>query len=482
MSVAEQFFLDNGAAPVPSHPEGLQVSGSAEVPAEVRGLVDELSEALAARRPLVAHYDRYYDGDHPLPGIPEKAGDNAKKEYRRLLKMSRTNFAKKVIDVPVSRMAVSRYTSGLGEVSDQRAWGWWQRSAMDADSLVLIRSALTTGQAFLTVWPGPDGEPVFSAEHAAQVIVAYEPGSMRARRAALKQWELGDSCYSVLYTPELVWKFQAGEDKRLVPWQPTSDDTWPIANPAKVVPVVECRVNPQLRPTPYGGGVSDLVPVIEVQNRITETVFARLVAQTYAAFKQKWVVGQPVEYDEQGKPKAPWELGPDRILTTSNPEARFGEFDATDLTNLLACFEADAHTLGILSNIPPYYLLGELKNIATETITASESGLITMIEQHESHLGEAIEEAFRVGWRIVDGGSPAADEASEIEWVNPETRSLAERVDAALKLKGLELPRRALWELLDLYTPTQIADMEVSAVLEALQSADVAPVPPAGVA
>ncbi len=72
--------------------------------------------------------------------------------------------------------------------------------------------------------------------------------------------------------------------------------------------------------------------------------------------------------------------------------------------------------------------------------------------------GSGWEEAVRLALAIQLGGIPAGAESMETVWADPETRSLGQVADAALKKKDLGIPFRQLAEDMG-YSPVQVARM-----------------------
>lgn len=427
-------------------------------------LRDRLLKELSARAKRVGELECYRDGRHPLPeGLTQARGRKAqemRKLFERLLKESRSNWCGLIVDAVDERLAVDGFRFGGQQQAAEDVWEIWQANQMDAESLLVQGSALSTGQAFVTVWPGrsPGDYPTITPEHPSEVIVAYQAGTRSQRRAALKSWTDDDGFRNVtLYEPGFLWKWQSS--KRLtgfagqfhageLSWEPRqpADEQWPLPNVLGVVPVVEFAANPRLRPAPFGGGVAEFEGVIDIQDRLNETVFGRLLATHFSAYRQKWATGLEIPTDEEGRPIEPFDSAITKVWAASSTETKFGEFSEADLNNYLGAADADIQHMAAISRTPPHYLLGKMVNISGDALKAAETGLVSKCSRHKRFFGEAHEEVARLAiraWKPDD--VRAMDVRAEVIWRDTESRSEAERVDALVKLVSLGVPQEVLW-------------------------------------
>lgn len=394
---------------------------------------------LVERQVDIENYDRYYRGDHPLPWLPAQARD----EFRRVLRMTRSNYMGLVVDAMVERMNVEGFRIGMEQAADAETWRIWQANNLDSDSDQAFLEAAKSGAAYLLVGPNPADPqtPLISIEHPSQVVVEYEPGSRRRRAAGLKVWkdDWTGQLVARVHLPDYVYGFTArpatgGAKPR---WEP---DGAPRRNPVGAVPLVELPNNPQLG----SGGVSELRDLTDVQDRINKTVADRLMTQDFGAFPQKWASGWP-QTDEAGAPTPPIEVGRNRMVTTDVQEAKFGQWDAAPLDPYSSAKREDVKDIASRSRTPAQYLLGEMSNVNGETLKASESGLVSKVRQRRRPHGEGLEEGMRLARRLAGIAGPD-DARMETVWSNPEFRTEGELVDGLVKMRAMGLPLRAAWE------------------------------------
>lgn len=415
--------------------------------------VNRLYRMLQGRQETVDWFHNYYSGEHPLPWLAPQARD----EFRRILRMSRSNYMGLVVDALVERMMIEGFRLGSSR-ADKQTWRIWQANNMDADSDQVILEAAKVGWSFVSVEPNPADRstPFIYPELPAQCVVDYVPGSnMRRRAAALKVWDddWTGRMHATLYLPDGIWKLEAaqapkvdGSVRRSTPtWLPRAagdvDDYGYAKNPLGVVPIVEVKNNPQLGV----GGVSELYDVIDIQDRVNKTIADRLMTQDYGAFPQRWASGWPDE-DEDGVAQPPLEMGRSRVVTSNVAETTFGQWDGAPLDPYSNAKREDVKDIASRTRTPAQYLLGEMSNVNGETLKASESGLIAKTRQRQRTFGEDFEEVARLA-RLAAGISSNRDAALETVWRNPEYRTEGELVDALTKLRTLEYPLEVLWEM-----------------------------------
>jgi hypothetical protein len=391
-----------------------------------------LHKALSDRQEVVDLFDAYYRGDHPLPWLPSQA----RTEFRRILRMTRSNYMGLVVDATAERLAVEGFRLPDTDDADDDTWRLWQGNNLDGDADKGILESLIHGTAYTLVQPNGTDLPDIWIEHPSQAIVQYVSGSNRRKRAAgLKMWvdDWTGRLAATLFLSDWVFKFDAevpkqGVTPEAVVWSPryVVGEDWPARNTLGVVPLVELANNPRL----LTGGVSELFDVIDIQDRINKTVADRLITQDFGAFPQKWATGYPEE-DANGLETPPIDIGRDRIVSTDVAETQFGQWDSAPLDPYSNAKREDVKDIASRTRTPAQYLLGEMSNVNGETLKASESGLVSKVRQRMRSFSEGFEETMRLARQAA--GLPVPDEGMETIWRNPEFRTEGEITDAAVK-------------------------------------------------
>lgn len=425
---------------------------------------DKLSKDLRGRQADIARMESYYRGEHVLPWVPSEVRD----AYLALLRMARTNLCRLVVDITAERLRATgiRFSGGVRGVD---AWErHWQGNNLDLESRMVHESALKVRRGFVLVWPSDvkGAAPTITPEDPSQVIVEYEPGNRRVRRAGYKEFvdDVARKRYATLWTPEKVYNWSADwygirqiSEPVWVGWDDAPAGIYSEAdNPAGEVPLFEFLAKPALKGEPMGeldGGVTN------VQDRINKGIADRLVTANFASFPQKWVTGLEIPQDENGQDVEPFKMAVNRLFMAEDPLVKFGEFSVADLTGYLASHDRDVRDMAVMTRIPATYLLGELGRVESGTgLTATETSLSEKCKERIDSLTETWEMALRLSLKL-DNDERSTDTAMALAWKNTEHWSEAERADAATKLSTIGVPWRNVMEFLG-YTDSEIEDMD----------------------
>lgn len=446
------------------------------VPLSPEWWLARLYKRLSDRRDEIEFFNDYYTGNHPLPWVAPQARD----EFRRIVRMTRSNYMGLVCDATAERLSVEGFRFGADASADAESWRIWQANNLDSDSDMAWLEALIGGVSYFHVAPNPKDSktPHIWVEHASQAIVEHVPGTNRRERAAgLKVWDddWTQEIHAVLQLPDRIYKFKAprpssGSTPANLQWserlvekeQPNGQRK----NPLGVVSLVEVPNNPRL----LTGGVSELYDLTDKQDRVNKTLFDRLQTQEFGVDPQKWASAFPDE-DDDGNPNVV-EFGRNRMVTTDIQETRFGNFAVAPLDPYSAAKREDVKDIASRSRTPAQYLLGEMSNVNGETLKASESGLVSKVRQRMRPFGEAAEQAMRLA-RQVAGLGGDGDPRMETLWRNPQYRSDGEITDAAIKRlqSGISSVRQARVDVG--YSQTEITDLEDDDDREATRAAGI---------
>lgn len=412
--------------------------------------VERLNKRLDDRQPSIKLLNDYYEGDHPLSSVPPRVPDEAKAAFRQWMRQNRANWMGLVVESVVERLEVQGIRFGEDQAADEEAWRIAQANGFDIGSEMVFTDATVTGESYMTIEPNraDPKTPHIWPEHPSQMIVAGDTARPMVRNAAFKKW-LDDSgfIFAVLYLPDVIVKLRSEKpakdgSQRRIRWVPRGGDESEFTNPFGVVPVVPFRNRARL----LQGGRSEIADVIDTQDRINRTLFLRMIAAEYAAFRQRAASGLALDTDpDTGKPKMPFTPSMVELWVSENPNTNWHEFGATDLTPYIKSVEADIQHIAAETKTPPQYLLGAMVNISGDALKAAESGLVSKVRRRARHYGESIEEVFRLAFMAADDDRAEVID-SEVIWRNPEFRTEGELVDALVKMGTLGVPNEALQE------------------------------------
>ncbi|GGW89414.1 phage portal protein [Streptomyces noursei] len=423
--------------------EAFQVA-TLPVPSNPQQWLEYLHGKLARHRGHFRLFSDYYDGRHQKLAFAQARHLN---EYGHVFERWRDNFCGLIIDSVNERLAIDGFRMTDEPEADRDAQDIWQRNHMDAESSAGHLDAMIAGASYAVVWADAEGEPTITMESAENIVVQYEPGSRRNIQAAAKFYtdDWGRE-WSTLWLPNQVVTFQAGT----FGWaNPSAAKT--ARNPLGIVPVVPLNNRGRL----VGDPISDLTTVIPLQDAINKTVADALLASEYAAWPQRYVTGLEIVEDGAGNPVEPFKIAVDKLLQAEDPQAKFGQFEAADLSNYVSLVEMLVQHLASTSRIPFHYFLNT-SGVAPsgESITAAEAGLIAKTRERMLHFGESWERVMRLAFKVL-GDKRSDAYGAEVIWRDPENRTESQHMDALLKLKMIGVPTDQL--LSDAgYTPQQI--------------------------
>lgn len=431
--------------------------------AELTGMLKSIGDQLLRRAAIEHRLDRYVEGDAPLPDVIIRA--KITRAYMLLMGMAHAPWGGLVVDSVQNRLEVTGIESPDdegGSDTDDALWGIWQENQLDAESKLAHKTALIAGRAFALVWPDKTGAPKINLDGPGQMIVKYEEGSRRDRVAAMRYWLDADDQkpYANLYLKDGIYKFigpQHASGPNGIEWQrrDVPDEPWPVPNPFGVVPVVEFPVNRRLRPGSFAYARGEFEHCTSLIDRIHLLTFLGLVVAFWAGFPLRAIIGDRILRDDDNNPLPPFEVAADQIVQLENPDAKLASFAAAERSGLSIYDELGQ--LASLTSTPRTVFpdAGGISNISADTIRGLEGGLVAKIPGHKASLGEGWEETLRLAG-LMSPDPVVLSTRAELQWTDHETRSLAERADAASKLATI-LPQAALLEYVLNLTGDQIA-------------------------
>lgn len=423
------------------------------------------------------------------PALPHVPGVDPR-EIAEWMRDARTNWLSLVIDSPGERLGVDGFrfddpeerSADGAKVSDTEANRIWQENSMDADSALVHYGAMSQRRAFVLVERGDDGRPVLTHETPTQVVVEHEQGNRRKLAAGLKMWrdDWTGQTRATLWTPTEIHEFTtktddpqfSGHSAVLRGWDAMALPNLPDgsrANDLGVVPLVPFVNRRNRRPE----GFAEHEDVLSIQNRINLSLINLIAAMRYGAFRQRWAVGLEVDEDPiTGAKIQPYRLDIKSLWTTDvgRDTAQFGEFAATDLAPYVRAVEAAVQDLAAISRTPPHYLIGAVVNVSGDALKAAETGLISKVRDRQRSFGESWENVMRLAFKVTGDDARASAWSAETIWRDPESRTISELADAAVKKASAGVPWRQRMEDMG-YTPTQISRMEIDRAADALNAA-----------
>ena len=404
------------------------------------GRLNRIDQALKVDPPLLRRefvHDtggrhRYAGGFTPTVVIP----DDAPPVMWELARKSRTNYLPLLVRVYRQALRVEGYVTAAPIA--QNPWRWWQANRMDARAGGLHDSTLKYGTGYLSVLPGDQG-PAARAYTPRRMTAAYQDPEVDEWPMFAAHIDTSES-HLVLTDEEAEYRFGIEDAAAVVGLAGMPSLSRRIGSDAVtyiearrhdvgVCPVVRYRDSYLLDGEEQFGIVE---PLMVIQERIDETSFGQLVAQYFAAFKQRAVIGWVPE-SEAEELKA----GAARIwyLDVDKGEVDIQELNETDLTRYIESGRAARRDFASLGQLPAGDLGAEsISNISDATLAGLERGKNARAGEIALALGESHEQALRLMARVAGDEEAAVDWTSEVRWAQREARTWAGQIDGLVKL------------------------------------------------
>lgn len=414
--------------------------------------LERLGRELDTRDRTMDLYERYYNGVQPL----NLASDKFRKAFGPTYGAFADNFCKLVVQAVDERLTVDGFRWN-DDTGSKKAWRIWQANKLDSMSQRAHRESLVKGDCPVIVGPSPVAGmlPIIRPQEPEQVVIAYGDDPLE-RLCAMKRWHtVDDRVLATLYFPDRIEKYERVQRPTGSTWTPriVDGEPWPLPHDLGVVPVVALVNDPDLE----NDGASEIASVIPLQNALNKMLVDMLVSAEYSAFRQRWITGMEIPIDpETQKPVEPFRAAVDRLWVARDKEARFGDFDQTDLAPYVKGIELLIQHIASTTRTPPHYLMGQSGAFPSgESLKSTETGLVAKAHRRMRDFGEAWEEVMRIAFRASGDLKRSEHESGETIWRDPEYRTEGEHIDALLKLASLDVPREQLWEDAG-YSPQQI--------------------------
>lgn len=422
----------------------------------------------------------YLRGNPPLP----EGAENAREAYQAFQKKARSNFAELIVAAMSERMtpvgfrtAVDADATGDAEVGDL-----WTTARLDTTSADVHDLMLALGEAYVIVGPvDPDtGVPAVTREDPRFMVAESDPVNPNRLLAALKvlRDDVAGEDRAYLFLPAgdgrkfaevhvAVRKstgFELPGSATYVPWNETDrrgprlpfdgrswnwDEERSGPLPHNRIPVVKFE-------NKYGMG--EFETHIDLLDRINHQILQRMTIAVMQAFRQRAIKGLPMVYPP-GHSKAGQEIDYAGIFTADPAamwhlpaDAEMWESAINDLTPILSAVRADLEHLGAVTRTPLHMLAPAGVNQSAEGASLSREGLIFKVDDRIARTSHSW--ALVMSLMLLHAGEPERADLAKLRviWAPTNRLSLAERADAATKLKDI-LPRRTLLIEVMGYTP-----------------------------
>ena len=102
------------------------------------------------------------------------ATEKFRSAFGSLFRAFADNLCSKVVDAPANRLSITGFSVEKGgEKLANEAWAMWLANRMDLRAGEVHTEALTSGDAYVIVWPDDDGQPIIYPNDAAMNYRSY---------------------------------------------------------------------------------------------------------------------------------------------------------------------------------------------------------------------------------------------------------------------------------------------------------------------
>lgn len=406
--------------------------------------INGLTRKLRADEKDLVRFDRYYDGLQRI----EHIGLAVPPELRAF--MTVVNIPRIAVDEPTIRQAIRAfYRAGDSTSEDPALREAWEINNLASESTLVHTEEKIFGRTFVSVGANPDDEdhPQISVEDPRQIACAVDARRRQIQDAfRLYRDEDAKVTRGTLYRRNTTIHVVRGQRGWVID---DTDDAFGRDDHDLGVVALVMFLN--RRRAGKWSGLTEMADVIGMTDDIARLMSNMMVASETLALPHRWAAGMEQKdfVDKSGKPLPTWEAYMTAIKATSNPEAKFGQFQAADLDNFHKTVNNIFAWCAAMLGLPVRYAGQQSVNPAAEgAIRADEARLIGRVEKMNRFDGDSwawvmgLEERFRTGeW--------GERNSIRVLWQDPATPTLSQIADSGTKMRAnRDISREGLWDML----------------------------------
>lgn len=405
-------------------------------------------------------YANYASGKQTAPYTPNYADPTAKKMAERSI----MNLIKLAINIPAQISFIDGY-SREGDL-EPKEWDVWHDSQMPAKQTRLFISSLTYGAGYTMLNNiGTDKRRIDILSARDTVCYFEDPinDTTPIWGLTIKSHPYGDMPGRAIYADDerVVYLDFDGGDFKVA-------KNGDVPHKLGICPIV--RWPAILDDRGYASGVVD--GLMTAQDRVNQTVFDLLIDQSYGAYKVRTaagLVGEPV-FKDDGTPLLdaadqqvykPIQVSQSRMLTTDDPDTKFGTLDETPLEGFILALDSAIKSFAVTAQLPPHSLMGSMSNLSAETLQAMMGMTTRFVSMLKAEWAEAAKTQMTVVSRDLGIEKGIKPRQTEMRWRDMSDYTMAAIVDALGKgAEMLQIPGRALWSRFPGVSDSEIAKWE----------------------
>jgi hypothetical protein len=354
-----------------------------------------------------------------------------------------------VVDSLEERLDVEGFGLPDEDDADDDLWRVWQTNNADEESQLAHVDALTMKRAYIAVGTNEDDPdtPLVTFESPLEVYAETDPRTRKVL-AALRRYSDTEHMvrsdgqsdvaltanpftnqYATLYLPDATVHYEMGTGG----WQEVDRDEHRLG----VVPVVPLVNRSRLADRTGRSELSPVLPLARAANKIATDM---MVAAEFVALPLRGFLGLGPDAleDEQGNKMTAMQaiLGRLLMIPGEADAVKQFEFASAQLSNFHSTINKLAELVASLAGLPPHYMGMSTDNPpSADAIRSNEARLVKRAERRQRAFGGAHEQAMRIVRRLQEGDWDPKLRRLETKWRDASTPTIAQKADAAVKLR-----------------------------------------------
>lgn len=352
-----------------------------------------------------------------------------------------------VVDSVVDRQQVRAFVLPGEERADESLQSIAQGSNLDAQLQMFNRDRRIYGRAFLSVGTNErdSARPLVRVESpremAGMIDQRHEVATAAARFYGTDLDSRRSPAFATLYLPdETVW---VGWSKQTGRWLEVDRDRHRLGE----VPIF---MHLNRRTSGSWAGHSALTrSVLSIVDGACRNLTNMQFAIESHGIPRVWMTGvaRGDFVDKDGQPIPQWEAYFNAIHTLTNPAGKIGQLTASDLKNFETAQAMYAREMAQATGYPAdYFGMTSVNPPAEGAIRGAEARLIRRVESENVEVGMTLGWAMATAYQFATGSRVDGNRV-RVDWFDPATPTVAQRMDAVVKAKQSSiLSREGAWD------------------------------------
>lgn len=392
---------------------------------------------IVERRPQLENYQNFYEGKTTVSFIGEEVDSLVGKKLRK----QSVNRIQPIIDLTLDKLNLEGWGDG-DEASDddQLADELWRELKLDVLQHRVHFDALVKGSGYILCWTDADDNLIVGVQDPKQIALTWDAEDSDKIETAIKVWRTSTGHWRLnKYTSTTLEKYRS-QNATLEPptvsgaweqYQDEEDHSWPLTHTFGMVPLFHFKVTNE--PACYGQ--SDIQPLLSLQDKLNTSLAYESVAMEKNSWPDRFLTGYELVKDDEGNVINPLSTDADGIWALASKDAKFGQFEGTDLADFEKVIEGDEARIARTSRVPIHYLLQNGSAPSGEALKTAEAMWVSKLVARQRMFGLVWTEIINLGMHLKHGND--LNQRFYPMWTSAETRDETNIVQRKTLLQSL---------------------------------------------